>query len=134
MVEKSPSPVPQRGTTGFVLYLGSQFGFFLYCVWAFVPEEWLHSFGLTYWPQKYWALALPIYFLVGIVVFAVVLFGVNFNNTAPLDSVDNVTDAFTQSQRTEASEEGEGPRLKDVSPSDVSKVFYLSPSSSTNRR
>lgn len=94
-------------------------------------------------------------------VFAVVLFGVNFNNTAPLDSVDNVTgetvtelrlvgehlivlmlvlasyvilDAFTQSQRTEASEEGEGPRLKDVSPSDVSKVFYLSPSSSTNRR
>lgn len=40
---------------------------------------------------RYWALAMPIYLLVALMVFVVVLFGINMNNTAPLDSVDNVT-------------------------------------------
>uniref|UniRef100_A0A8C6UAS1 Phosphatidylinositol N-acetylglucosaminyltransferase subunit P n=1 Tax=Neogobius melanostomus TaxID=47308 RepID=A0A8C6UAS1_9GOBI len=132
VVEGSPSPGSERGIHGFVLFLGSNFAFFLYCVWAFVPEEWLHSVGLTYWPQKYWVLAGPIYFLVGLVVSFVVLFGVNMNNTAPLDSVDNITDVYAQSQKAVASDKGGVSRLKDVSISDVNKMFYLSPSSSTN--
>ncbi|XP_072312300.1 phosphatidylinositol N-acetylglucosaminyltransferase subunit P [Eucyclogobius newberryi] len=131
MMENSPSPVPERGIYGFVMFLGSEFAFFFYCVWAFVPEEWLHSIGLTYWPQKYWVLAAPIYFLVGIVLFVVVLFGVNLNNTAPLDSIDNITDEYTQSQKTETFEKGGVPRQKDVSISEVNKVFYLSPSSAS---
>lgn len=40
---------------------------------------------------RYWALAVPIYLLVALVVSFVVLFGVNLNSTAPLDAVDNFT-------------------------------------------
>lgn len=31
----------------------------LFLAWAYSPEEALHSVGITYYPSKWWALALP---------------------------------------------------------------------------
>jgi phosphatidylinositol glycan class P protein len=34
-----------------------------YIAWAVVPDSVLISFGVSYFPNKYWAVALPLYFV-----------------------------------------------------------------------
>jgi hypothetical protein len=57
----SPSPTPERAIYGFVLYLLSIILVVLYLFWALLPEHLLHSFGLTYWPDKHWVISAPIF-------------------------------------------------------------------------
>eukprot|EP00919_Chromeraceae_sp_WS-2016_P012863 GHVR01030122.1.p1 GENE.GHVR01030122.1~~GHVR01030122.1.p1 ORF type:complete len:121 (-),score=9.28 GHVR01030122.1:260-622(-) len=76
---------------GFVFWILSFILYGLYLIWAFVPDDVLHGIGISYYPSKYWALAIPTYFCFLLLMTVVVYNGLNFLNTKPLHSLDILT-------------------------------------------
>nr|XP_039248081.1 phosphatidylinositol N-acetylglucosaminyltransferase subunit P-like [Styela clava] len=85
MPQPSPGPSPERAAYGFVLYLASYILFAVFVIWAYVPDEVLHSIGLTYLPTKAWAIVLPILGCIGAVSIPVVYFIINILHTQALE-------------------------------------------------
>lgn len=57
-------PIERRGASqvevcGFVAWVTSGALYFVYILWAFLPEHILRSVGIEYYPDKHWALAIP---------------------------------------------------------------------------
>ncbi|KAG0063859.1 hypothetical protein BGZ89_009562 [Linnemannia elongata] len=77
---------------GFVLYLVSGITYAMYLGWAYLPKEILDSMGITYYPSKYWSLALPIWLFVLVIYLYVAFFAINMYNTEPFDSFQTITD------------------------------------------
>uniref|UniRef100_A0A0K8RIU1 Putative transcription factor pcc1 n=1 Tax=Ixodes ricinus TaxID=34613 RepID=A0A0K8RIU1_IXORI len=59
MTIRTPAPLPSRAIYGYVLFVACYLGLSLYLFWAYVPGAWLRAVGITYFPDKMWALALP---------------------------------------------------------------------------
>lgn len=75
MAEPTPAPTPNRAVYGFAWFLFFNTLFVLYVCWALLPEYILQDvFGLTYLPDKYFALFLPILVLCALTVFAFLIY------------------------------------------------------------
>lgn len=71
MIETTPGPTPNRAVYGFAWFLFSNTLFVLYLFWAFVPEYIQQDvLGLTYLPDKYFAMVLPVWVLTALTFFA----------------------------------------------------------------
>lgn len=126
MPEHTPAPTPSRAVYGFMLYLVCYSAFALYFVWAVVPDTFLHSLGLTYWPQKYWAVAIPIHVGLAIALFAAVIYpAINMNMTPSLDDMSTVTDQHALNLEGKCIPEGGIPPVSDIPISRVCRHIYM---------
>ncbi|PIA17343.1 PIG-P-domain-containing protein [Coemansia reversa NRRL 1564] len=80
---------------GFVVYLVSLAAFVVYLLWAYLPDQALEAAGITYYPDRYWAVALPAWWLMAVAFIYLFNIAMNMYNTPLLNSKDNITDPFS---------------------------------------
>eukprot|EP00904_Undaria_pinnatifida_P009791 jgi/Undpi1/5942/HiC_scaffold_2.g01216.m1 len=121
---------------GFAGWIASLVAYALYLVWAYVPEGTLQAVGITYYPSKYWAIAIPSAIFVTASVAILAYIAVNFMSTAPLDSFDTITDMHAKAvvDRSAVWEEDGSPdstsrvpNIGDIDMSTVNRVLYQDP-------
>ena len=97
--DHSPSPTPERAVYGFVVYLLTTAAFLCYILWLVIPEAIFESLGITFLPQKYWAVAVPIYLSVAFFIFVIVIYpslGMVLYTPSIIDGdLSNVVDEYT---------------------------------------
>nr|GMD62498.1 phosphatidylinositol N-acetylglucosaminyltransferase subunit P-like [Ipomoea batatas] len=81
---------------GFVGSISTVVATVIFLVWAYVPENWLHSVGIFYYPSRYWALAVPAYLMVTVVLAITFYIGLNFMATPPPASFNTLFDEFSR--------------------------------------
>ncbi|PKA58866.1 Phosphatidylinositol N-acetylglucosaminyltransferase subunit P [Apostasia shenzhenica] len=81
----------------------------IYLMWAYIPEPWLHSLGITYYPSKYWALAVPTFAMVAVVLVIAFYIGLNFMITPHPTSFNTIVDEYSREPSKEVRAEGEEP-------------------------
>lgn len=73
MQEHTPSPTPSRAVYGFAMFLSFKLFFIFYIIWAYVPESWFEEVGITYLPNRYWSVSVPL-FLLTVFLFAFIIY------------------------------------------------------------
>lgn len=97
MAEHTPAPTPHRAVYGFAVFLLFKTLLILYLFWAFVPDDFLeNSLGLTYLPDKYFAMFLPMVVMVALMFFAFLIYpALNLSITADVDDVSTIRDKYS---------------------------------------
>jgi len=80
---------------GFVFWITSFLCYGLYLLWAFLPDTVLVQLGVTYYPDHYWAIAVPTYICFCGCFVIVTYISINFIITEPLDSFSLITDSHS---------------------------------------
>jgi phosphatidylinositol N-acetylglucosaminyltransferase subunit P len=96
-VPRASPKVPTYEYYGFALYLASSVAFLIYLLWAYLPSPFLHQLGIHYYPNRWWALAVPAWLVVGVVYIFVALASYNTGKlTLPMPSIENLVDKTSQ--------------------------------------
>ncbi|KAL5076545.1 hypothetical protein RYX36_015529 [Vicia faba] len=95
----------------------------IFLVWAYVPESWLHSIGISYYPSRYWALAVPTYVMVAIVLMLAFYIGLSFMSTPSLASLNTIYDEFSRDPLShDFSEEGDEKPIDPISDIGIDRI------------
>jgi phosphatidylinositol glycan class P protein len=69
----------------------------MYLLWSFLPSPFLHQLGIHYYPNRWWALAVPAWLVALLIYIYVALASYNTGYlTLPMSSLENLVDDAAQ--------------------------------------
>lgn len=65
----------------------------MYLLWSYLPSPFLHQLGISYYPNRWWSLAIPSFLVMSLVYIYVALASYNTGYlTLPMSSIENIVD------------------------------------------
>ncbi|KAI5122244.1 hypothetical protein M0805_007109 [Coniferiporia weirii] len=107
---------------GFVAWTSTYALFVLYVLWAVFPDEWIVWLGIEWYPSREWAVLLPAYSVMLILLTYFTYWALALYNTPPLDGVCTITDTHAH---IPAPATTPNPFLAAASPTAVPHVYDL---------
>eukprot|EP01100_Stratorugosa_tubuloviscum_P012006 TRINITY_DN5512_c0_g1_i1.p1 TRINITY_DN5512_c0_g1~~TRINITY_DN5512_c0_g1_i1.p1 ORF type:complete len:242 (-),score=68.69 TRINITY_DN5512_c0_g1_i1:182-859(-) len=109
---------------GFVGWMSSIVGLVLFLLWAYLPDSILHQLGIFYYPNKYWAIAMPCYLCVTIIFIVLAYGAINLIITEPLDSIYTLKDNYSKSLIHSNFKSDSIPPIMDMPITEVNYYLY----------
>ncbi len=92
-IPRASPKVPTYEYYGFTLYLTSSLTFVAILLWSFLPSPFLEQLGIYYYPNRWWALAIPAWTVMLVIYIYVALASYNTGYlTLPMNSVECMVD------------------------------------------
>jgi hypothetical protein len=83
----------------FVAWIASIFVYICFLAWALLPKKILYALGITYYPSRYYAIALPAYAIILYLLSGLAYIGLNLVNTLDPDDLATIRDKKANSVR-----------------------------------
>lgn len=96
-VPRASPKIPTYEYYGFAVYLASSAAFLMYLLWSFLPSPILHQLGIYYYPNRWWALAVPAWLIMAVLWIYAALAGYNTEYlTLKMNNIENLVDETAQ--------------------------------------
>jgi phosphatidylinositol glycan class P protein len=109
----------------FVGWMASVLSYGIFLLWAIAPDSFLKEIGITYYPSRYYALALPSYILVLIIFIIVVYISINMMYTNELDSIYCIRDEYSKRAPTQAQQLANTRSIPDIGDVDIRYISII---------
>ncbi|KAL4024618.1 hypothetical protein IC575_012982 [Cucumis melo] len=98
----------------------------IYFICAYLPEYFLRSLGIYYYPSRYWALAVPVYVMVSIALALMFYIGLNFLSTPSPTSFHIIFDEFSKEPSISACSKQDQPiqPISDIGINRINEVMF----------
>lgn len=126
--------VPSSPPYSFVVYIASFGVYFCFIFWAYLPPEVLHYLGITYYPSRYYAIALPAFILVTVCAINLSYIAYNMLKTHDPDEFSTFRDDLSAEGAVKTArcparfmkynDRERIPDIADIDPIELSKVLW----------